>query len=287
MVFEYRDSAPAATIEAVGASRCIFCDGKLTDVSLSTEKQVFQPRRTESRFSDRGIPPDPGPSSSEIDADARICEMCGWWVVTVQRRTSYWRHGHPANDYSLDGAAGCLKALDLSDISLPIETVRDYITAKHISRFSVHAKNFEAVVGSVFRDHGYEVLVTNFSGDDGVDVILNKGAETIGVQVKRYKDAIDVGQIRELAGALILGGHTRGIFVTTSTFQKGAKRTVQGFAMRGLQIDLMDGTRFLEALGIAQRSKKKNRGHDVDELRGYLKYAHSLEHETKIHKELP
>ena len=90
--------------------------------------------------------------------------------------------------------------LNLSDLTLPIQEVRDFLTANFESRFTVHPRLFEETVASVFRDLGYEVIVTGYSTDDGIDVILERGGETIGVQVKRWKNSIKVGQIRELVG---------------------------------------------------------------------------------------
>lgn len=74
----------------------------------------------------------------------------------------------------------------------------------------------------------------------------------IAVQVKRYRDSIEVAQIRELLGAMVLRGYTKGVFVTTSRFQAGAKCTVMQAAERGMAVELVDGERFLHSLRIAQ-----------------------------------
>jgi restriction system protein len=41
--------------------------------------------------------------------------------------------------------------------------------------YDLHPRVFEEVVGSVFKDHGWQVKVTAYTGDDGVDVVLNNG----------------------------------------------------------------------------------------------------------------
>jgi len=157
-------------------------------------------------------------------------------------------------------ATACLRQLSLDDLSVPIEDVRAYLAAKYDARLQVHPRRFEEVVGSVFTDHGYRARVTAYSGDDGLDVILDRpDGAVVGVQVKRYKDRISVEQIRSLAGALILNGVTRGMFVTTSTFQSGAQHTSARFADRGLPIELVDAPSFLEALHIAQRNRYATR----------------------------
>lgn len=90
----------------------------------------------------------------------------------------------------------------------------------------------------------------------GIDVVLDgPDGATAGVQVKRYKKTrkIEAEQIRSLAGALIFNGHTRGAFVTTSSFRRGAKSAARRFGTIGTPIELLDCERFFEALGIAQR----------------------------------
>jgi restriction endonuclease Mrr len=57
------------------------------------------------------------------------------------------------------------------------------------------------------------------------------------VQVKRYRNAIQVEQIRSLAGAHMAHGMTRGIFVTTSSFQSGAQPSTETMVARGWTID--------------------------------------------------
>ena len=48
-----------------------------------------------------------------------------------------------------------------------------------------------------FGDLGYRARVTAYSGDDGIDVILDGDDDkAVGVQVKRYKNRIEVDQIR-------------------------------------------------------------------------------------------
>jgi restriction system protein len=181
-----------------------------------------------------------------------ICHTCGWWKAEGLQDVDDFAHSLKfAATY---GAAASLRELDLSDVSTPIKDIRSYLAAKFERRFDLKPRLLEETVASIFRDHGYHAIVTAYSGDDGVDVILHRGNETIGVQVKRYKDAIEVEQIRSLAGALVLRDMTHGIFVTTSTFQRGAESTADRFETRGYKIELVDAQRFYDALKLAQRT---------------------------------
>lgn len=146
-----------------------------------------------------------------------------------------------------------MRNLDLKDISTPVEEVRRYLLAKYDQRLKASPKLFEDVVGSVFSSIGFDVEVTAYSGDNGIDVFLRQGESQIGVQVKRTKNAIEVEQIRALTGALVLHGITRGVFVTTSRFRSGAHSHVATYGSRGYQIELLDAEKFFELMKLAQQ----------------------------------
>jgi restriction system protein len=178
------------------------------------------------------------------------CPICGWWKGHRTSSTSN-RDFRRSNEW---GAAASLQQLNLKDLSLPIEEVRAYLAAKYEARFDLHPRLLELVVASVFRDHGYLAETTAYSNDGGIDVVLRgKDEERIGVQVKRYRKSIEVEQIRSFAGALLLKGLTKGVFVTTSTFQRGAGEASATAASMGYSIELQDATKFLDSLRIAQR----------------------------------
>jgi restriction system protein len=83
----------------------------------------------------------------------------------------------------------------------------------------MHPRRFEELVGAIFSDSGHRVRVTSYSCDNGIDsaVLEGPGDTLIGVQVKRYRNTIIAEQIRSFAGALVLGGITKGVLVTTSS----------------------------------------------------------------------
>jgi len=145
-----------------------------------------------------------------------------------------------------------LKALDPSDMTTPVEEIRRYLTAKYRYRFLVNPTLYEETVASVFRDLGYNVCVTS-SGDWGIDVYLQgpEGSQ-IGVQVKRWINAINVEQITALTGALVINQCTRGIFVTTSRFRPGAVEAAARSTRFGFPVELVDAKRFYEILRIDQ-----------------------------------
>jgi restriction system protein len=181
-----------------------------------------------------------------------LCPVCGWWAISFKYE----------KDLGLDWegralwAAGTLRKLDLTDITIPIEDLKRYLVARYADRFDLHPKTYEDIVGGLFRDHGYEVRVTSYSGDSGIDVFVLDGQsnDLIGVQVKRYKNKIEADQIREFAGSLLLNGATRGIFVTTSSYRKGAENSAQAFSRKGVPIELWDSEVFYDRLRLTTRS---------------------------------
>jgi restriction endonuclease Mrr len=180
--------------------------------------------------------------------------MCGWWAASEKRIVYDFEYDTESEQSS--GLAGILLNLDLSDQSLPISEIRSYLVARYQSRFDIDPHLMEEVVASVYKDLGYSAEAVGRTGDGGIDVILTgpKSVRT-GVQVKRYQNSIKVEQIRAFLGALVLKGYTKGIFITTSSFQRGVFEATQIAEARGFAIELVDAPRFLAALRIAQRER--------------------------------
>lgn len=232
-MWEYREAGRLITIDAVLSDDCIYCRNPLLRLpSASFESGV-----------------------KRLFVQLSICKLCGWWTVYRVHQNEYPRTAEIAEGYS--GSVGCLKQLDLNDISIPLEEMRNYMCAKEDSIFDVHPRMLEDIVCSIFKDLGWNARATAYSGDGGIDVILDgPDGNTVGVQVKRYKKErrIEAEQIRSLAGALMQGGHTKGIFIATSNYRTGAKRTAQELTAIGVPIVLINAERFLRMLGIAQQN---------------------------------
>jgi restriction system protein len=217
---------------------CFFC--RATMVELKYAREEF---------------PNDGFSSARIFG----CPQCGWWhAYEFVKRRMYRRLGYTENN-SWKRAAGSLLELDVSDQSAPIQAIRDHLMVHRKELGKVHYDRLEKVVADVYKDLGYHSIATASSGDDGIDVILTKDGRRIGVQVKQYKNKVQVEKLRSLAGALLLNGMTSGIFVTTSDYTTGAPRTVSEYSRKGYQIELINGEQFLSQLEIAQRAMYKNR----------------------------
>jgi restriction system protein len=235
-MWEYGEAGRLLTINSVGSDDCIYCQTPL----LRLPAQSYE----------KGI--------KRLFLQLSICPHCGWWTVYRVHQNEHEQTSGFAESYS--GSIGCLKELDLSNISVPLNEVRQYLLAKKDSAYNAHPRLLEEVVCSMFKDLGWSARVTAYSGDEGIDVILDgPDGKTVGVQVKRYKKErrIEAEQIRSLAGALLQGEHTRGIFITTSKYRKGAKEAAEKLTSIGHRIELIEAERFLEALGVAQHNSFK------------------------------
>jgi restriction system protein len=147
-----------------------------------------------------------------------------------------------------------LRDLDPCDISVPLEEIRTYLLARYNSRFGLDPRRFEEIVASVMSDFGYRVRVTSYGSDNGIDIVALDGPDDamIGVQVKRYANKIEAEQIRSFAGALMLGGLTKGIFVTTSDYRRGAVKTAERLSRRGTPVELWNADQFYDRLRLTQ-----------------------------------
>lgn len=230
LIWTQPESARAFEAANARRGRCLYCRSRMTD--LCRKSTIIEPM---------------------VDK-VGTCPVCGWWrYLRVERNHYSTSYGTYSSEVT-SGAYGVLKNFSLADVSLPIAELRRYLIARFEARLDIHPRLLEEIVGAVFRDAGYRIRVTAYSGDGGVDVILDGPFErTIGVQVKRYRRTIEVAQIREFAGALFIKGYTRGVFVTTSDFTSGARGAAREATRRGIAVKLMNASQLYDAMKIHQR----------------------------------
>jgi len=248
-IWEYHDRSSQPP-RGVRLQWCLYCE---SPVKFLAKQSVPKPDpwiRRENKGLDRS--PD-WEWSAAPEKWVTACPACGWWAVSH----------HERQEVGLDvygriyRAAGVLRSLAVSDISIPLDELSRYLVAKNSARFLIHPKRYEDIVAGVFRDTGYRVRVSSYSYDDGIDIFVFDGDanDVVGVQVKRYRASIVAEQIREFAGSLILNGLTRGVYVTTSKFSRGATKTAARFSQGGLAIQLWDAMTFYDKLRLTPRTQ--------------------------------
>lgn len=108
---------------------------------------------------------------------------------------------------------------------------------------------FEKVILILLKKMGYgDFIETSKSGDGGIDGIINEdklGLDKIYIQAKRYEDnKVREKDIRNFIGAMS-GDTTKGVFVTTSNFDKGA---IQKAHDAHHTIILIDGSKLVDLM---------------------------------------
>ncbi len=244
-IWEY-GALDSSAIDGTPGSLCIFCKSKLHRISAEPGGEGHE---------------ETCPYCHETPTlGINVCDGCGWWYINDEVEKE-WANGEcsiawESRHYS---AMASLKNLELTDLTLPLQDVRQYLVARYSDRYLVHPRKFEEVVGSIFKDFGCDVRVTSYSGDDGVDLfVFDRDEGLVGIQVKRWQGKIQAEQIRGFAGALVLNGVTKGIFITTSQFTRGARETASRYEPVGLGVKLEDADRFYDRLGIANRLAYSN-----------------------------
>lgn len=86
--------------------------------------------------------------------------------------------------------------------------------------------------------------MTRRTGDEGVDLVLDREGERSIAQCKRYRGQIGQPLVRDFYGALVHENAKRGYFVTTGRFSLPAQTWAEG-----KNITLVDGVDLLEAAG--------------------------------------
>lgn len=98
-----------------------------------------------------------------------------------------------------------------------------------------------------FEDAGQTTPASNDGGIDGIISQDRLGLDKIAIQAKRYTENV-IGRpiIQSFAGALLGMGLTKGVFITTSTFTRGAVEYAENQA--NLTIILIDGDKLADLM---------------------------------------
>ena len=139
----------------------------------------------------------------------------------------------------------------------------EYLARNPAAMRELDPRRFEELVGSLFRERGYEVEITPQTRDGGKDIVLigrsDVGAAMTLVECKRYQESNRVGVevVRGLYGVVEELRATRGLIATTSYFTSEAKalRDKLAYRMELADFDVLSG--FLSDWS-AQRRRSRN-----------------------------
>jgi len=91
----------------------------------------------------------------------------------------------------------------------------------------MHGYSFEAFLGKLFTNMGYNVTNTPLSNDQGADLIIKKFGEVTVVQAKHWKNPVNNKAVQEVCGAINFYQAQKGMVVTNSTFTPSAKELAE------------------------------------------------------------
>ena len=120
----------------------------------------------------------------------------------------------------------------------------------------MHPKKYEDLVGGVFGDLGYQIRVTAYQGTKELTSSSSMATRTTSSACKSSGIVARSKLLRSGSSpaALVLNGMTKGVFVTASSFTKGARGTARAFRKSGLAIQLWDAPTFYDKLRLRRCS---------------------------------
>ena len=161
----------------------------------------------------------------------------GYWFKFKEwdrrRRKEFWSRVDTADyvstseiveDYSIGRRSREILAAD-----------RAFFTHPPLDRMT--GREFEDYMAEVFRKQGYEVVLTPTSGDQGVDLLLNKPGLRVAVQLKRYQKAVSNKAVQEIHSGVDFYDADEGWVITTSTYTRSARELATKLGIR-----LIDGS---------------------------------------------
>lgn len=123
---------------------------------------------------------------------------------------------------------------------------------------SMDGKTFEKCLEVLFRQMGYRVQRTKYTGDFGADLIVSKDGTKHAVQAKRYSDNVGVKAIQEAVASKGYYKCQEALVVTNSYFTNSAKRLAKANS-----VELWDRKILISKLLLSNKREKVNDGDNV------------------------
>ena len=181
----------------------------------------------------------------------RICPICGWRAVIED---SFIRK-RPPDHLGGESIYRIIRRFTLNDPQLGLDELGAHLRRRFADVYSISPRRFEQLVADVYKQIGYDVILTPQTRDGGRDmVLLGKENERIIVECKRYSSdrKIGVGIVNSILGVQLALGERRARIVTTSTFTFPAQERARSPALedQGYTIELIDAEQLLRLLSV-------------------------------------
>jgi len=168
-----------------------------------------------------------------------------------------------------------------SDAELPVdvkmqalqEEYNDSVANDLLERiWQMNPYMFESLVVNLLIAMGYKgdngsAFVTKKSNDNGIDGVINQdplGTQTVYVQAKRYakQNSVQRQEVSSFYGAIAESHSNKGVFITSSTFTKGAQAAAKQLGI--LTIDGIQLTDLMVQYQVGVRMRYQYELYDVD-----------------------
>lgn len=119
---------------------------------------------------------------------------------------------------------------------LELEAFENKLTNVQVQKsaeYSIHdvdlmdGHEFERFISLLFAQMGYMTEITKGSGDQGMDVIAEKGGNRIGIQAKCYSNKVTNKAVQEIFTSLNFYNCNKGIVITNNYFTDSALELAQ------------------------------------------------------------
>ena len=127
-------------------------------------------------------------------------------------------------------------------------------------------REFEQFVAQHYREKGYDVETTPYSGDYGVDVIAQKGEERIAIQVKMYGNSarkVNRVTVMQLFGAMAYRQCNKAVIATDGTCMAD---DIEVANQLGVEILHLDSTGIIERQYEESKDEKELPTTDIDNV---------------------
>ena len=190
---------------------------------------------------------------------ALIADKLGPWVWLVagfialqswDNATKACQHGVKGAVANRDRCVACIQAIEDSrrQAAESLQRTRERQFTEWRSRVrmpeylvGMDPREFERLTCTLFRQMGYEVLQTKYTGDGGIDAYLRRGSALTLLQCKRVKGSVGEPVLRDLFGTMHAKNAQAGLVVTTGSVSKKARAWSAGKPIRIIELNELVG----------------------------------------------
>jgi len=107
-------------------------------------------------------------------------------------------------------------------LKVPIESIED-IEQQLDAVDQMTGREFEEFLAKIFKRLGYQVMLTQASGDYGADLVIQKEGVKAVVQAKRKQGSVGIDAVQQVVAAIAYYKANLGMVITNSKFTENAK----------------------------------------------------------------